>query len=195
MKNTLILKDISITGILIGLITILNLIFSIFPIIMGYSINFYIIFFTLGLIIIKTKIIKYGFFILTPFILILYPNIYWINIIQGIIEYFFAIWCFYPFIFGDLIMTKLDNYENKKKLKLLVFAILFIFCWMIKLLLHTIAGYFWWTNHNWLGSFLINLPIITLNILFTIPVFIIIFNRTIEISKTYYLNIWNDVKV
>ena len=76
MKNTLILKDISITGILIGLITILNLIFSIFPIIMGYSINFYIIFFTLGLIIIKTKIIKYGFFILTPFILILYPNIY-----------------------------------------------------------------------------------------------------------------------
>ncbi len=178
-----------------GLINILNLIFSLFPIIMGYSINFYIVFFALGLIIIKTNVIKATFFILTPFVLLLYPNVYWINIVQVMIEYFFSIWCFFPFVFGNYIINKLNKYKNKKNLKLLVFSIIFIFCWIIKLVLHTIAGYFWWTNQNWFGSFLINLPIIASNILLTIPVFILIFNRTIELSKTYYLNIWNDVKV
>jgi hypothetical protein len=29
----------------------------------------------------------------------------------------------------------------------------------------------------------------------TIPIFVLIFNKTIQISKTYYLNIWNDTNL
>lgn len=179
-----------------GLICILNLFFSLFPIIMGYSINFYIIPFTIGLIILKTTIIKNIFFIFTPFILLLFPNVYWINIIQVVIEYFLAIWCFFPFLLGNKLITKLNDCNFKSAvIQLLVFSTLFVFCWMAKLFLHVLAGYFWWTNHNWLGSFLVNFPIIISNIIFTIPIFILIFTRTIKLSETYYLNIWNDLKL
>lgn len=195
MKNQLVIRDIPLAGILMGSITILNIFFSFFPILMGYSINFFIIPFAFSLIILKSKLIKTIFFILTPFILIMAPNIYFINIGQVFVEYFLAIWCFFPFLFGNLIMNNLNKYERNNFFKLLVFSLIFILCWILKLFLHIIAGYFWWTNRNWMGSFLVNWPIIIFNILFTIPIFTIIFERTIRISKSYYLNIWNDSKL
>ncbi len=178
-----------------GLIVTLNLISSLLPIIMGYSINFYTVFFVLILIILKTRLIKTIFFIFTPLVLLFDPNVYWINLIQVLVEYFLAIWCFFPFLFGNAIIKKFDSKNLSKRLRLLVFSLLFIFSWMLKLFLHTLAGYVWWTDNDWIGSLFINLPIIFTNILITIPIFILIFNKNIEISKSYYLNIWNDAKL
>jgi len=187
MKNTPILKDIPLAGILIGLIGALNIFCSFFPIIFGYSINIYFVVFAIGLVILKTNIIKIVFFLMVPFILMLYPNIYFINIIQVIIEYILAIWCFFPFIFGNFIINKL---KNNKLYMLIVFSNIFIFCWFLKFLLHVIAGYFWWTDNSLIGSIIINAPIIASNLLLTIPIFILIFNRIIQVCERYYLNIW-----
>ena len=178
-----------------SLINILNIIFYFLPIIMGYSIYFYFIVFAIGLVVIQTSIIKFIFFIMTPIVLLIVPNVYWINLGQILVEYFFAIWCFFPFLFGDKIIEKLNVQKYGNKIQLLIFSTLFILCWLFKLFLHVLAGYWWWTNHDLGGSMLINFPIILANILFTIPIFILTFNRTIKLTQTYYLNIWNEVKI
>ena len=194
-KNKLILRDISLAGMFMGLINILNIIFYFFPVVMGYSIYFYFIVFSIGLVVIKTNIVKASFFIMTPIVLLIVPNVYWINLGQILVEYFLAIWCFFPFLFGSKIIEKLNAKKYGDRIQLLVFSTLFILCWLLKLFLHVLAGYLWWTNHDWWGSMLINFPIMFTNILFTIPIFVLLFNRTINLTKTYYLNIWNEVKV
>ncbi|MGL5643737.1 MAG: hypothetical protein ACRCW3_03110 [Metamycoplasmataceae bacterium] len=191
MKNQLVIRDISLAGILMTSIIILNLLFSLFPIIMGYTISFFILPFSFGLIILKSLVVRSLFLLFTPLILIVAPNIFLINIWQGFVEYFLAIWCFFPLLFGGQIYNYMNNKNYNKRTGMIAVSMIFIFCWMVKLLLHIIAGYFWWTNGNWVGSFLINWPIILFNILFTIPIFIIIFSRTITISSSYYLNNWN----
>ncbi len=188
MKNKLIFKDISLAGIFLGFVWLLNILSSFFPIFFGYSLNIYIVFFTIGLIIFKNYYIKIIFFTIAPFILIMTPNIYFINITQFFIEYWLGVWCFFPFLFGKCILKKNRN----SKIRNIYFSILFILCWILKLIIHTIAGFFWWTNNDWVSSLLINLPIIISNVSITIPVFIIIFNITIKCSETYYLNIWNN---
>ncbi len=178
-----------------GLIVVLNLVSALLPVIMGYSINFYTIFLGLILIILKTNLIRNLFFAITPLILLFDPNVYWINLVQVFVEYFLAIWCFFPLLFGGKIIQKFDEKQGSLVLRLFIFSSLFILSWIFKLLLHTLAGYFWWTDHDWWGSLFINLPIIVTNIVITIPIFVLIFNKTIQISKTYYLNIWNDTNL
>jgi hypothetical protein len=76
VKNKLILKDLSLAGIFMGLIVVLNLVSALLPVIMGYSINFYTIFLGLILIILKTNLIRNLFFAITPLILLFDPNVY-----------------------------------------------------------------------------------------------------------------------
>lgn len=194
MKNKLIIKDIALSGTLVSLIIFLNLISSLFPIILGYSADFYLIIFAITLVILRTYFIKFLVLIFVPCLLLLFSNVYWINLLQVLFEYFFSVWCFFPFMFGNNLIQKTCMINNKKITITILFSILFVFCWTIKMMLHVLAGYYWWTSNNWSGSFAINFPLALVNIILTIPIFIMIFPRTLKGANTYYSNIWDDQK-
>lgn len=195
MKSKLIIKDIALTSALLSLIVFLNIISSFFPIILGYSADFYLVVLAISLLILRTYFIKLLLLIFIPFILLLSFNFYWINLFQVLLEYFFSIWCFFPFLFGNIIIKKIWIMNNKNTIMTIIFSILFIFCWSVKMMFHIIAGYYWWTANNWWGSFAINFPLALVNVIITIPIFIIIFSRIIKQSNTYYSNIWDSKKV
>lgn len=193
MRNKVILKDISLAGLLTGLICFLNIIFNFFPILFGYSINLYFVVFAVGLIIIKNKGINFFFFLFMPLILMIYPDYsktFFKTIGQFILEYIITVWCFFPFLFGGAMIKKMELKKIDKNIIFFIFLSIFVFCWFLKLAIHIIAGRIWWTD-SWTVSVIINLPIILSNLIITIPVFSLIFNRIIKIGKTYYLNNWN----
>ncbi|MGL4343043.1 MAG: energy-coupled thiamine transporter ThiT [Metamycoplasmataceae bacterium] len=165
------------TSLMLSLVLTIKIISSFYPILNGYSIDLYTIPFVFGFLIIRSKIIRMFFYLIVPGLLLIDPNFYFIHPTQFFIEYFLAIYCFFPcfFFFEIEKMIFFKQYKKNEILKFFIFISLFILSWIIKLFLHVLAGkLFWLSDQNWLTSFIFNIEIIGVNILITLPLFTIL---------------------
>lgn len=178
------------TAVMLAISLVFKAIFHFVPFLNGYSIEFYLVGYVFGLIVIQPKVYRLGFFLVCPwFLMIIPPSI--ANIADMLMEYVLAFYIFIPMFFLNeiwkAIETKLEKKANKDKvllsLKFITFIVFFIFCVAIKLTIHTIAGAIWWLPGDWKGSFIFNLPIYGATLLIDLPLAIIIFKPIIDLKE------------
>lgn len=172
-KNTNIksqIQNICLTSMFISLTMLFKYIGQ-FILITGFPLEIELVVFLVGLIVINEYKYKLFLLILAPFLWLLISPPFFFNYAQLFIEYLLP-----PFLF-ILISFSWTLFKNKSKLTINIALVLTIFIlFIIKCSLHIIAGYFWWTEKDWIGSFLINIRIIGINLVFILPLSITIIN-------------------
>ena len=175
-------------SILMALTLVVKFAFNFFLILNGYPIDIYIIIFCLSLLCISSK--KYAFFYLlvTPWLLcVIWPAS--VNFLDFLLEYIISLYIFFPLIYHhdiiNLFFNKLKIKEYKLTLEIVFLAITLLIIFSIKLFLHTLCGYLWYTNNSWWASFLINVEIIGIIYLIDFPIILIVYP---SIKKIYFEN-------
>lgn len=168
--------QIVLTSLFISLSILLKYLSGFIHIFNGYSIDLEIIAYVYGIIILSFKM-KLIFLIITPLLWWFIMPGYSITPIQVFVEYFLV---YYIYVF--LLILDLFNFNSKKKF-IFWSLLLIIVITFIKLIIHTIAGAIWWTNNDYLYSFIFNLEIIFGNLSINIVLIILTFSPILEISK------------
>lgn len=141
----------------------------------GFPLELELIIYIVGLVTIYNYKYKIIFLILAPLMWGLVVPPFAFNILQVIVEYFL------PPLFFIIIAITWTLLQKKNKITLNIGLILaIILAYLVKCILHIIAGFYWWTPGDWMASFLINIQIIGLNLAFQLPISIIIINIIIK---------------
>jgi hypothetical protein len=132
----------------------------------------------LALLLINQRYWQWTFGIITPWVLLIIPSSS-ANIVDLIFEYVLTLYVFLGFIYFDLIVKCLNKRIKNKKIgitvQIIIFSLLLIICFGVKLLIHVVAGTWWWVQGDWTGSLIINAPIIGINLGITLPIIIILY--------------------
>ncbi|MGL4647586.1 MAG: energy-coupled thiamine transporter ThiT [Mycoplasmoidaceae bacterium] len=172
--------NICLTGILMGLVLTSYYLTNLLPLGLIATFDLHLFFFICGMIIIKDWSFKLFFFFAIPFFSIFNINILAINPLQTFVEYFLVYYCFCLFLF-----FKIPEDKNQRKYYYLCFIILGLISFGLRLMLHTISGIIWWGAPDLWSSLLINIRILILDWIVTIPALIIIFPLLPSIWKGY----------
>lgn len=169
-------------------ITLLSkLIFNWIPIINGYGIEMYLIFYVYGLILIKDIKYQITFGIITPWFLLVVPPII-ANGVDLLFEYILPLYIFLPFIAFSKFVDYSNQWKKNKKVIISVQILIFSFCFilgiLIKLLVHTLAGYWWWTPGQLSGSFIFNMPIYLITLAIDLPIGIIVYIPLMKLRES-----------
>lgn len=154
------IKDLAIAAILLALMSAVAAFFAygVPPFAAGYSVDPEIFIIIIGFSILNFKA-RFYFFILSPFFLLMDMSFYFLNPLQFFVEYILSFWVFGLCFFYKEIIAK---FQKNKIALISILLLLFILSWLLKLVAHLIAGYFWW-NASWLGSFILNGQFILIN--------------------------------
>lgn len=186
-KNTLF--NICLVGILMSLTIVVKVIFNFIPVLNGYPLDFYIAFFVLAILMIKSYTYKWIFLLITPWVLLIIPSGF-VSFGDLMLEYILPLYIFFPIIYFSFIMNLLTKKVNNKKIKLILelitlsFLILVLFT--IKFLFHIIAGYIWYTPGDWYASMVINAEIVFLIYIVDIPIILLSYPSLTKIYSSFY---------
>lgn len=167
-----------------ALTIITKLIFYFVPGLNGYAIEFHLIMYMYGMLLINNRKWQWTFGLLTPWVILVVPPSV-VNLWQFLMEYILALYIFLPFIYFDLIINSVNKLikSSKKKMmtKLIIFGLMIIIIIFIKLALHTIAGKIWWSPANsWYASFMFNMPIYVSTLSIVLPISLIVYPSLIQ---------------
>jgi hypothetical protein len=133
----------ALVGILMSLVLVIKAIFNFIIVLNGYPLDFYIIFYIFGMLMINDKKYQWMFALLTPWVLLAIPSSA-VNFLDMLLEYVIALYIFVGFIYFDKIVILINkNIKSRKAnltLQVCVFTLLMFVCFGIKLLIHTYCG-------------------------------------------------------
>lgn len=189
-----VLFSISIAGILLSLIIVLNFAFDLFSGFGGFSIQMFLVVYALGIYLIPNLFVSFSFLFITPAILFaLEGDPYIINPMQVFIEYFLVFYSFILMWFARFInkkiVTKSIIKSNTKRISFEIALIVFfyILCIVIKFLYHSVASYLYW-GVPWIGALSYNALGSLANSSITIPFLIISLPSFIYLKNKHYLD-------
>ncbi len=181
--------NIALIGILMSLTLIMKAIFNFIPVLNGYPLDFYIVVFILGILMINSYKYKWFFLILTPWVLLIVPS-GMINFFDLLLEYILPLYVFFPLIYFSpiirLLTKKVNNKKTKIAIELIVLSLIVLILFTIKFVFHLIAGYIWYTPGNWYASMVINAEIIFLIYAVDIPLILLSYPSLQKIYIAYY---------
>lgn len=175
------------TGIFMAITIVMKLIFHFIPIANGYGIEFHLIGYVYGMMLINNRKWQWTFGLLTPWVILMIPPSV-INFWQFLVEYIVALYIFLPFIYFDLIVNGLNKTIKSRKtsmfLQILIFCLMLIITVFEKLALHTIAGKMWWLkSDSWYASFIYNLPIYAITLGVILPLGLVCYPSLIQLRN------------
>ena len=173
------------TGIFMAITIIMKLIFHFIPVANGYGIEFHLIGYTYGMLLINNRKWQWTFGILTPWVILMVPPSV-VKFWQFLVEYIVALYIFLPFIYFDVIVKWINRITKSTKksmvLQLLIFALMLTIIMFEKLALHTLAGKVWWLPAGtWYASFIYNLPIYAITLGIILPVGLVVYPSLIQL--------------
>ena len=178
-----IIPSITITGIFLAIIIVLNYIFDLFKGFGGYSIQVFLVFYAIGIYKIKNIIASLFLLIIAPIILFFLEQGPWIkNFFQVFIEYFLVFYIFGLLYITRIITWKVESKQSQLSIKktwitidFILFAISYIVLICIKFLIHSAASYFFWLeSKSWIAALSYNLLGVLVNGFMTVPLLIIV---------------------
>lgn len=186
-SKKLFLYDMCMSGVFIGLLFAVRAIFKYVDIINGYSLQIQMLFFAISLFFIRTLFFKIGFWLLSPFALLVFG-------IGGhiIFDYLLPYWGFGLFITFDYINEKLKTIDNKKFRYFLIIMISFLFNivgYVIMLFSYTTSGVVFW-GVSWKASIITNGPIVGISAAINIVVMMITIIPLTMIDKKIHAKIF-----
>lgn len=153
-----------------------------FPFLGGQPIEIYLIFYVFSILLINKFYYKIFYFLITPFFLLLTPGLYFLNPVQVIVEYIATYYCFFLFLF-----FKFSKNEKKTK-NILFFCLFWILSVTLKWTLHLLAGYFWWTENNFLASLILNSQYVYISFAIIFPLSIVLYFPLSKLNFVTYGN-------
>jgi hypothetical protein len=175
----------ALVGILMSIVLVIKAIFNFVIVLNGYPLDFYIIFYIMGILVINDRKYQWMFALLTPWLLLIIPSAS-VNFLDMIMEYILALYIFIGFIYFDKLVKVVNKLIKNKKANLtcqvICFAIILFICFCIKLLIHIFSGVQWYIGDhdlsnikNWYAAFTINLLIIVVNFSVNLPLGILLY--------------------
>lgn len=181
--------SISLAGIFLALVLILNFVFS--PIKIpwsgGYSIQMFLVVYCFGVYVIQNKIVAICFYIIVPPVLFFTKTEpYIVELMQVFIEYFLVFYIFGIFLILPCI-KKSKIFEKNRILEITIFVLVYIICIIVKFLLHTLASHIYW-KLPWSAAFIANALSVLSNASITIP-FLLISNPIVFLISNKFNNL------
>jgi hypothetical protein len=175
----------ALVGILMSIVLVIKAIFNFIIVLNGYPLDFYIIFYIMGILVINDKKYQWMFALLTPWVLLIIPSTS-VNFLDMLMEYILVLYIFIGFIYFDKLVKIINELIKNKRINLVcqitVFSIILFMCFCIKLLIHVFSGVQWYiADHdlgnlnNWYAAFTINLLIIVVNFSVNLPLGILLY--------------------
>ncbi len=172
-----------------SLTLVMKAIFNFIPVLNGYPLDFYIVVFVLGILMINSHKYKWTFLILTPWVLLIIPS-GMVNFWDLLLEYILSLYVFFPLIYFlpiiKLLTRKVNNKKAKIAIELIILSLIILFLFTIKFVLHLVAGYIWYTPGNWYASMVINAEIIFLIYAVDIPIILLCYPSLQKIYTSFY---------
>lgn len=189
-SNGNLLLSIIVTGTLLAIIYTLNFAFDAFKVFGGYSIQVFLIFYSLGLYLIEDKKAVVFFWLGTPIIL-LSLGFTLVHPIQFALDYLISFYFFGIFIFMRH-LNCIINKKNNKKVTLILLLITYIIALFMKFVAHFTTGYYFIKSKNYvIPSLIINSLGVLANGSLTIPIFLFISPITLSVTSNLYINVQN----
>jgi hypothetical protein len=156
----------------------------------GYPLDFYIVFYVLGMMLINKRTYAWMFTLLTPWLLLIIPSGA-VNVLDILLEYIGSLYIFCGFVYFDKIANIITRHLKHKKrsfiLQICVFALMLLICFCVKLLIHIFAGVIWYIGdhnlsnlNNWYAAFAINFLIIIVNFSINLPIGIMLYPSLVK---------------
>jgi hypothetical protein len=184
----------ALVGILMSIVLIVKAIFNFVIVLNGYPLDFYIVFYVLGMMLINKRSYAWTFALLTPWLLLIIPSGA-VNILDILLEYICSLYIFCGFIYFDKISTVIGRYFKNKKtcviLQICVFTLMLLICFCTKLLIHVFAGVIWYIGdhnlsnlHNWYAAFALNFVIIIVNFSINLPIGVMLYPSLVKFQDS-----------
>lgn len=189
-NNSKLLLSIIISGTFLSIIYVLNFAFDTFKVFGGYSIQVFLVFYSLGLYMINDKKVVMFFWLGTPIIL-LSLGFTMVHPIQFVLDYLVSFYFFGLFIFLKHFNDKIIKNKNKK-ITITLLLITYIISLFMKFVTHFTTGYYFVQSKDYvIPSLILNSLGVLANGALTIPIFVLVSPIVISVVNKLYINVQN----